>query len=74
MSATKYITVVYFLAYNRFMKASFEDDSPIMRYNLKRRLNLICNTNIILKLEMYEGHLVNSEILNKELWDKSQVK
>lgn len=73
MNKTKFITVVYFLAFNRPLKASFEDNHPIMRYTLKRRINLICNSALILKIETYEAQLVNTEVLNKEEWDKSQT-
>lgn len=74
MNPTIYITIVYFKAYDRNMKISFEDKEPIMRYNLRRRINSICHTSIISRIETYEGHLVNTEMLNKELWEKSQVK
>lgn len=74
MNSTIYITIVYFTAFNRFMKASFEDKEPIMMYNIKRRISLICNTSVISKIETYEGHLVNVEMLDKELWAKSQIK
>lgn len=74
MSETKYITVVHFIAFNRHLKESFEDIEPIMRYNIRRRINLICHSSIIMKIECYEGKLVHQEILNKEEWEKSKVK
>ena len=74
MNQTIYITIVYFIAFNRPLKASFEDNHPIMMYNLKRRINLICSTSVILKIDTYEGHLVNTEMVNKEEWEKSQIK
>ena len=74
MSQTTYITIVYFIAFNRSLKASFEDNHPIMMYNLKRRIFMICSTAVILKIETYEGHLVNTEMVNKEEWDKSKNK
>lgn len=74
MNQTIYITVVYFIAFNRALKASFEDNHPIMRYTLKRRIFIICSTAVIMKIETYEGHLVNTEMVNKEEWEKSQIK
>lgn len=74
MNKTIYITIVHFIAFNRPLKASFEDDHPIMMYNLRRRINLICSTAVLMKIETYEGHLVNTEMVNKEEWEKSQIK
>lgn len=74
MNQTKYITIVYFIAFNRSLKVSFEDNEPIMKYNLKRRISMICSTAVIMKIETYEGHLVNTEMVNKEEWEKSQIK
>ena len=65
MNDKVYITIVWFTAFNRELKVSFEDNEPIMRYNLKRRINLICHTSIINRIETYEGHLVHQEIFNK---------
>lgn len=66
MSQTKYITIVTFIAFTREMREAFVDNELIMKYNLKRRILQICSTAIILKIEYYEGSLVNIETFKYE--------
>ena len=73
MNDKKFITIVYFLAFNRFLKESYEDHDPPMRYTIKRRIKNLCSSAVILKIEHYEGKLIHQEILNKGEWDKFKM-
>ena len=65
MNEKVYITIVYFIGFNRELKASFEDSEPPMRYTIKKRIQTICPTAVLKKFQHYEGHLVHQEIFNK---------
>lgn len=66
MNQKKYLTIVHFTAFDRPLKECFVDNEPIMMYNLKRRISLICNTYRIHRIETYEGTLVNTEVFKHE--------
>lgn len=66
MNQKKYITIVNFTAFDRELKECFVDAEPIMMYNLRRRISLICNTYRIHRIETYEGTLVNTEVFNHD--------
>jgi len=67
MNQNKYITIVFFTAFSREMREVFVDAEPIMMYNLRRRISMICNTYQIHRIETYEGTLVNTEVFKHEV-------
>ena len=60
---TTNITIVVFTAFNNKQTIAFEDDHPLMAYNLKRRIRIICPTSRILMIKHYEARLLNEEVL-----------
>lgn len=58
---TMTITIVVFTAFNNNQTIAFEDDHPLMAYNLKRRIRIICPTSRILTIKHYEARLLNEE-------------
>ena len=58
-----FITIVHFTAFNNDQKISFEDDAPLMEYNIRRRIRIICPTSRILRIKHYEAVLLHEEVV-----------
>lgn len=65
-----YITIVEFTAFTRECKVSFEESEPLMAYNIRRRIRMICPTSNIKRIRHYEAALVHEEkVVDKNTGD-----